>query len=421
MGTQVGRIEKEFVFKSLIDDKVPLELHGHQKEFKGTIIQADEEKITIQGESQSLEDLTEKDQVRAFFYFKNNYHTFDSTVIKIEGNVLTLKHPDGVYKNLQRKYERIKMPGGIEVYFTLKGKKIELNFPKSSVYKEPEPPKAADNFDTSKLNSLVKTFRKKMSVIVSENKIMMFRDKMPKTYDEKIIVKTGKIFWIPSTEDEFPVSDPFPDERIIIKKDLIKYEESLGTPPYIIVSKLENILYEKTKKDIFSELFVPIIYNEYIVGYIHIYNSKDNRKRITQNLVDYVYQFSKVLAYSLRINGYFNAETSNEKKYEAPVIDMSASGILFSHTSPNLGKELMLHTDLELTIVIKNRKLLIGSRIMRKFQDNSTYFFGVQFLRIIPEDFRFLFEFLYGKPFMSKYENIWEGGAPPPPLEIFNE
>ncbi|RKX84714.1 MAG: hypothetical protein DRP57_05360 [Spirochaetes bacterium] len=421
MGTQVGRIEKEFVFKSLIDNKIPLELHGNQKEFKGIIIQADDEKITIQGESQSMEDLTENDQVRAFFYFKNNYHTFNSTVLKTEGNILIVKHPEGVYKNLQRKYERIKMPEGIEVSFTLKGKKIELNFPKSSIYKEPEPPKVSKDFDISKISTLVNSFRKKMSLLVSENKIMMFRDKMPKTYDEKIIVKTGKIFWIPSTEDEFPVNDPFPDERIIIKRDLVKYEENLGTPPYIITSKLGNILYEKTKKDIFSEVFVPIIYNEYIVGYIHIYNTQENRKRITENLVDYVYQFSKVLAYALKINGYFNAEKSNEKKYEAPVIDMSASGILFSHTSPELGRELMIHTDLDLIVIIQKRKLIIGSRIMRKFQDNSVYFFGVQFLRIAPEDFRFLFEFLYGKPFMSKYENVWEGGAPPPPLEIFNE
>jgi len=419
MGTQVGRIEKEFVFKSLIDNRVPLELHGHQKEFKGTIVEADDEKITIQGESESMDFLREKEQVRAFFYFKNNYHTFNSAVIKAENNTLILKHPEGVYKNLQRKYERIKMPEGIEVYFTLKGKKIELNFPKTPVFQNSEKPEVSEHFDTSKISTLIRSFRKKMAVIVSENKIMMFRDKLPKNFDEKIIAETGKILWIPSTEDEFPITDPFPDERIITKRDLIKYEENRGTPPYIITSKLGNILYEKTKREIYSELFVPIIYNEYIVGYIHVYNSRENKKRITENLVDYVYQFAKVLAYSLKINGYFKAETMGEKRFEAPVIDMSASGVLFSHSSPELAKDLLLHTDLELTVIINNRKLLIGSRIMRKFKDNEIYFFGVQFLRVTPEDFRFIFEFLYGKPFMSEYENVWEGGAPPPPLEIF--
>ena len=32
MGTQVGRIEKEFVFKALIDDAAPCDVHGMGKE-----------------------------------------------------------------------------------------------------------------------------------------------------------------------------------------------------------------------------------------------------------------------------------------------------------------------------------------------------------------------------------------------------
>jgi hypothetical protein len=42
----------------------------------------------------------------------------------------------------------------------------------------------------------------------------------------------------------------------------------------------------------------------------------------------------------------------------------------------------------------------------------------VLFMRMQPEDFRFLFEHLYGKRFSEEYEGKWEGGAPPPPLDL---
>ncbi len=421
MGTQVGRIEKEFVFKSLIDDQIPIEIHGNMKEFTGIILEIDEKQIIIQGKNLSMDDFEEGEEVRAFFYFKNNYHTFTSRVIKVEENNLVIKHPEGIYKNLQRKYERIKMPEGMFVYFTLKGKKVELNFPRSTSYQKVEEPKHSEEFDPARLDILISNFRKRMKVTVSENKITMFRDKIPRTYEEKVIVKTSKCLWIPSTEDDFPLKDPFPDERIVTKRDLIKFEETLGTPPYIITSKLGNILYEKIKAGIFSELYVPILYNEYIVGYIRLMNNMENKRRIKEPLIDFVWEFSKILCYSLKINGYFKVETTGEKRYEAPIIDMSASGLLFSHTAPELGNELHIHSDIEITVTIRNRKLKIGSRVMRKFNENNTWHFGVQFLRITPEDFRFLFEYLYGKPFLTEYENVWEGGAPPPPLEIFDD
>jgi hypothetical protein len=92
--------------------------------------------------------------------------------------------------------------------------------------------------------------------------------------------------------------------------------------------------------------------------------------------------------------------------------------MLFAHTSPDLARELIIHTDLEVTIRVKGRTISIGARIMRKYKDAEAAYFGALFLRIQPEDLRFLFEYLYGKPFDEKYESVWEGGAPPPPVVL---
>jgi hypothetical protein len=418
MGTPVGRIEKEFVFKALVEDRTACDIHGSGAEVRCAFDASDERSVSFSAEESGIESFHPGDEVRVFFYLKNNYHTFTTHVKAVAGSKLTVEQPGGVYKNLQRKYERIRTPEKIEVSFGMKGRKVELNFPKSEGFGHVEPPQVSDTFDPKRIRELVREFRRKMEPLVSANKITMLRERLPRAWEEKLIVRVGKCLWIPSTEEDFPIRDPYPEERIITKNELIHLEEDAGVQPQVITSKLGNILYEKSKKGIYSELFCPILYNEYVVGYIYLQNGADKRERISRDLMEYVIQFAQVLCFSLATNGYFRAETVGERKYEAPIIDMSASGLLFAHTSGDLARELHAHTDLELTLRVDKRTILISCRIMRKFKDAENSYFGVLFLKIAPEDFRFLFEYLYGKPFQTKYEMSWEGGSPPPPVEL---
>ena len=438
MGMQVGRIEKEFVFKVLVDSGALCDVHGDKKEARCRFAGTDGQRLTFapaesgqagaeeaSGEAgggaatSALAGFEAGEQIRVFFYLKNNYHTFTSHVIEAEAGQLVIAHPDGVYKNLQRKYERVRPRVDIEVSFSLSGRRIELNFPKTERFSEVQPPEPSENFDPRRIEELVSSFRQKIATLASSSTITMMRDRIPRTWEERVVARLGKSLWIPSTEEDFPAHDPFPDERVISKADLIRLEEETGAQPYVITGRLGNILYEKSsKKDIFSELCCPILYNEYAVGYIRIWNAGSRRERIGRSLVEYVHQFAKVLAYALVHNGYFKTEAGAARRYEAPIIDMSASGLLFAHTNADLGRELLIHTDLELTMRLEGRQIQIGARVMRKFKDAVSVYFGVLFLRISPEDFAFLFAYLYGKPFDEIYQNTWEGGAPPPPVEL---
>ena len=418
MGTQVGRIEKEFVFKALVDDATPCDVHGAGKEAQCRFSHVTEERLEMIPLSGPLPGFQAGEEIRVFFYLKNNYHTFSARLLEAGADKMVVQHPRGVYKNLQRKYERVKPPEDLHVSFSLKGTKIELNFPKSERFSEVEPPEAAATFDPRRIQTLVRAFREKMSTLVSDNRIVMMRDRLPRAWEEKVMVRLGECLWIQSTEEDFPAKDPFPDERVITKGALIRLEEESGAAPYIITGKLGNILYEKSKKGVFSELWCPVLYNEYVVGYLHIWNTMERKNRIGKDLVEYSWQFARMLAYSLVTNGYFKAENASERRYEAPIIDMSASGLLFAHNSGDLNKELLVHTDLDLTMRVGKRIFKVGSRVMRKFRDAENNYFGVLFLKVEPKDFMYLFEYLYGKPFDPVYEGVWEGGAPPPPLEM---
>jgi len=312
----------------------------------------------------------------------------------------------------------VKAADGVEVSFSMKGRRIELNFPKSEHFASVEPPQLSESFDPRRINALIKGFRDKIGADVSQNSIVMFRDRMPRSWEEKLVAKLGKILWIPSTEEDFPIQDVSPEDRIITRPDLIGHETEGGTPLHVVSSKLGSILWEKLKKGIYAELFCPILYNEYVVGYVYLANTVEKHTRITAQLVDYVHQFSKILCYSLVANGYFSAEAASDRRFEAPIIDISASGLLFAHPSDDLARELHIHADLDLALKISKRTINTSARIMRKLKDAHNSYFGVIFMTMAPEDFRFLFEFLYGKPFAAKYEMSWEGGSPPPALEL---
>jgi hypothetical protein len=161
------------------------------------------------------------------------------------------------------------------------------------------------------------------------------------------------------------------------------------------------------------------LYELYLVGYVYMCNREDRKEKISKDLLEYAYDFARVLGYSLHLTGYFSANDNMERRYEAPIIDISASGLLFAHPRSDLSNNLVIHTDIGVTVRFPERTMLIGSRVRRKFQDSERCYFGIQFLDINQEDLNFLYEKLYGRPYSLEEDDRWEGGTPPPPLDLF--
>jgi hypothetical protein len=420
MGVKVGRIVREFLFKGLAEQRLEMKLHAHRRELAGCTAAVKPDRIEVEITSGDPRSFAAGDPVRAYFLYQNNWHTFSTRVVESGEAMVALEIPEGVYKNPQRKYERVAIGEEAEVYFTLLGQRVELNFPRTTRPLPAETPLVREDFDFSSLDKLHKSFRERTEKAVSTSRIVMLRDKVPEKYEEKVIAALGKMLWIPLTEEDWPSKDPFPDDRVILRRDLVKYEESLDRPSYVITSKLGNILYEKQKKGVHSELWCPILYESYIIGYVYLANVEERKERISKELADWVWEFAKVLSYSLQLAGYFTSGTEvTERRYESPIIDISAAGLLFAHPRQDLARDLLVHTDLDVTVRFPERKLSIHARVRRKFQDAERSYFGLQFLSIEPEDLAFLFQKLYGRPYSSEEDSRWEGGTPPPPLDLF--
>jgi c-di-GMP-binding flagellar brake protein YcgR len=146
-----------------------------------------------------------------------------------------------------------------------------------------------------------------------------------------------------------------------------------------------------------------------VIGYIHIWINKEGRLPFDYGVIDTLYQFAKVLAYSLKINGYFEKGKIKNEPFEGKVIDISASGVLFAYPHSGLSSALLPDSELSVKVVTPRRSINAAAKIVRRYKDNSMGYFGCRFLDIAPEDMRFLFEFIYGKPFTDTDASFLSG------------
>ena len=411
MGVGVTRIEQEFILTAVADKHMPVRLHGARKEAEGAFVSVSDAEIEVELPTSAIFRPDEK--VRVFFSYFGHVMTFVSYVKRVSEAKLVLAYPKGVYKHLQRKYERVAATPEIAVSFELESTKVELKFPKSENYWNEEAPVASERFNPESIGELVRTFRQSVASRATDAKIVMFRDRGPEGIEETTIVRTSRILYIPSTQERFPDSDDELPGRIVTRELIsVPAQEPGGGERDVAV-----LLAEKFEAGIYAEIYCPVLFQQYVVGYVYLI-SRDPEKRFDAVLLRYVQEFARVLAYSLRINNYFEGVPPGPEVFEPRIVDLSASGLLFSHNSMKLKESLMIYADLMLHIQIGNRRMAAGSRVMRKYEDKNACYYGVQYLEMKPEDFRFLFEFVYGRKMTKEDDELWEGGAAPPPLEL---
>jgi hypothetical protein len=415
MGVQVNRIEKEFILTNLIHQKEEVSVHGHRKETRCRILSFTEELLVFQNAEATNIAFSRDEDVRVFFAYHSNYYTFASRVTAWSDGELTVLNPKSIYRDPRRKYERVKL-AGIRLFFRLEDDKPELDFPKTETFTMVENLEIPDSVDPRGIGELIASFRASLQGTASDHRIVMYRDQKPQTFEELITVKTGKALWIPSTDDDFPLNDPGFSGNVIVKKEVEEYFADTGTPPYLVRSEISNLLYTKAKSGVLSEVYCPILYQEYAVGYIWVVSKKPGTTLFDGDFLEYVVQFSRVLSHSLEVNGYYRQARKTEVEHDLPVIDVSASGLLFAAASPELDTKLDLFHDMTFRMDLGGRSVSLGTRIMRKFNDGANHYFAAQFLDVKDEDLNFIFEYLYGKPFDGKAQAAWEGGAPPPPF-----
>jgi len=397
MATPVGRIEKEFLFNAIFEEKIPLMHVREREEFIFKLNEKAGEELVLRAEK-PLDKLKHHSKLKFKFNYRGQVVDFTAELLAQKEDLFYCKTPSSLYKNLDRNFLRVDAPSDIKILFTFRGDRYNLAFPKISEYESITANDLTNNLDPSNLSGLIKQIAGMLNNFADGYKIVNFKDKKPETMEEKIVSETGKTLFIPSTVGFLPKTDPYPKKRIITEDLFFRYLETTGIGEKYLEENTERILKNKFKDGIYSDAWVPILFHEYVIGYIHIWIDKQGRLPFDFSVLDNVYQYAKVLAFGLKENGYFDHGKVENRPFEGRVLDISASGLMFVFPLGSaLLMTLLVDSELTVTIKTKSRTIDVLAKIVRKFKDKTAAYLGCRFINMAPEDTRFLFEHLYGR------------------------
>jgi len=397
MATSVGRIEKEFLFNAIFEEKISLMHMRDRVEYIFKLAQKADEELVFSCEK-PLGKLKRHTKLPMKFNYRGQVIDFTAELLAQKDDLVYCKMPAALYKNLDRNFLRVDAPSDIKILFTFRGDRYNLAFPKISEYENITANDLLNNLDPSNLSELIKQIAGMLSSFADGYKIINFKDKKPETLEEKIVSETGKALFIPSTVGFLPKTDPYPKKRIITEDIFHRYLETNGINADYLEENTARIIKNKFKDGIYSDAWVPILFHEYVIGYIHIWIDKQGKLPFDFSALDNVYQYAKVLAFGLKENGYFDHGKVENRPFEGRVLDISASGLMFAYPLGSaLLATLLVDSELKVTIETKSRTINVTAKIVRKFKDRNAGYLGCRFINIAPEDTRFLFEHLYGR------------------------
>ena len=398
MATPIKRIEKDFLLKVLYDEQIPIMYLKNRTEYILTLAKPAKDDLSLRPD-RPVAGLKIRKKIDLIFDYRGQVITFAAEVSGIKDDLITAIPPEFLYKNLDRSFSRVQTPADLQVQFTFLGDRYSLTYPKVGIYEAGDIGNFVKTMDPKNLSGLVDQMAAWIKGYANGYKLVIFKDVKPSTTEERILAETGKTFYIPSTMSTFPITDPYPRNRLVTEDIFKRYLESTGVDLAFVDEACTRFVKAKLDSGIFSDLWVPVLFQEYVIGYIHVWINKEGKLPFDFSVIDTLYQFAAILANSLKLNGYFENGKLKNELFEGKVIDISASGLLFVYPNSGLASSLLPNIELSIKLITPRRTVNTNAQIVRRYKDNAQGYFGVRFIDMAPEDMRFLFEFIYGKPF----------------------
>jgi hypothetical protein len=417
MAVSLKRIEKEFVLGSVKDGKLRILLIAGSGEWPVYITTMNDDFLGF-AHSMPLRLLRRGQFYEFRFVWREQPMAFRARVAEVKDSTLAVEMPESVYKNLGRRYTRRPPPQALAVSFSFKGDRYDLSFPITREFDPVSEPEPSPNFNPKDIKALVREFDARGGEYASERSLRMFKERRPETVEERLIVRTGKIYYLPSAGGGLPVIDPYVRPRIITRGIYADFLREQGIGEDLVEDEI--LRFERSKKNtgILSELMIPLIFQEYVIGYVNLLNRQVGKPPFDLAVLETFHQFAKVLAYSLKINGYFANAPKKTPDVPADVLDVSAGGLLFTNSSRELAASLLPESALELAIKVGDRSIRASGVVKRTYRDAELVYYGIEYEQIAPEDFRFLFESLYGRSFTDDDATGIEGLGVKMPIKL---
>jgi len=330
--------------------------------------------------------------VRAHFVFHNNYHYFTTTVHKKSENQVRLPLPDKIFKNILRAHDRIDVLNRVFMRFRIlvssdrkelaDSTRLDEHFLVEEVSK-PEP--AVDR--------ILAAIRRLVADYAQNFQVKIFKEGERLTFDEHIIRASGQIFLIFDSFEDSIENRRRLEQEVLGIGDAYDFLLHTGETRTSAESKLLDLLQQKRNALVYSECLIPLKLEGEVVGYIRLYNDLEYHRSIKSAFAIRTAKYGAALVEALVKHDYFTLESGN--RFDVPVVNMSAGGLLFKLDSSSLKQYLILRTTLMMTIQCASRLIRANGMIHRIDAFRSE--FGVKFFVINDADSHFIDDVVHGR------------------------
>jgi hypothetical protein len=410
MATSIKRIEKEFLLKALYDGRIPVICINNNIQYLLTLEKIAKGQMIFKSDH-PVNGLRAHRLLDLMFDYHGKTTMFSAEVTSIKDDLITTGEPESLYRDLVRSFSRVPAPPDLRAQFTFLGDRYALSYPRVPEYESVDGGELMTSVDIRDLKGIIDQIESWIKTFASGQKIVIFKNGESSLHfiEEKIIAETGKVLLLPSTQGSYPAEDPYPQKRIITEELFKRYLESIGIDRAYLDKAYTRFINNKFEQGIFSDLWVPIRFNEYVIGYIHSWINEKGKAPIDYGTLDNLYQFSKILVRSFKTNGYFESGKVKNEPFDGKIANISASGLLFTHPHSTLVSPPAPDSEIAVMLKAPARIVKAKAKIVRQYKDNIQRYFGCHFLDMEPEDVNFLFEHIYGKPFTGQNMTFLSG------------
>jgi hypothetical protein len=436
MAVVIKRIEKNILLKSLFNKDIPIKYITSRREYSLVLQSIADDKITytiIAAESSASKspdadkaDFIIRKKLDCIFIIDNVRYSFSPVVISLNSNTLVTTNPQQLYQDLQRSYYRILPPVSMKIILRQSGWIYDLDYPAIDTVDDVSET-VTNNFDGDG-EKLKDEADKKLQAIkdsVDSYELLLYKDNTPKRVEEKLIANTGKVLFVSNEINGFVETLRDTNKHFIDKDAFSRYLLSTGVTEQFLDSAIQRFIVKRREQLIVADAYVPVMFHQYILGCIHACINEGSNKKFDIAACENIFETGKLFAASLEARGYFNEGKHPDKPFSSLLVDTSASGFKIRMFREHPSARLQPGTALDVLIRLPARNSLMSAqslagqeapvrkiraqaRVVRKTTDVVNVTFGCKFTKIEGEDLRFMFESIYGKPFMDSPDSIHE-------------
>jgi hypothetical protein len=406
MATEIKRIEKESILNTLYNKHISMTSLIERSDYSFMLSEIGKTSLILIPDRplpKIAVDSGQKLKLVVNYMGMNIFFAVDIKDVVKESYVTTI--PEFLYRNLGRSSSRQTFPSGMSMQFASCEEKFVLPFPLLDQEVAVTP---LTGLEESDYNAIVTHLGEWVKTVADTYKLTLFKDAKagPLELEKSLLMKTGKALFLPSIEtieSGLPTVDETP-EKCLITTEVF---ENSG----VDLNQLTQFIQAKRGKGLRSSAWVPIFFERYVIGCIHIWVSAEDKAPLSLEHIAKLYQYGKSISAALVARAYFASCSLKNKFFNGNGIDISASGILFSYPQSSLTPAFTTGKEIALKLNTGTQIINSSARIIRYYREKAIDYWGCRFIGMAPEESRILIEYLYGKPFEQLKTTLMQGQA----------